>query len=69
MHDGFGAFILMVLFAFYCIPMCIAMFRNHQQMLAIIILNFFFGWTLLGWAVALVWSCTNPAQPMVTTTP
>ena len=38
MHDGLGVFILMVLFVLYCISMFVAMLRNHQQMLAIIVL-------------------------------
>ena len=70
MDNGLGGFIVLtVLFALYCIPLFVAMHRNHRQMLAIIVLNLLLGWTLLGWVGALVWACTNPAQSSVTTTP
>jgi Superinfection immunity protein len=66
MHDGVGLLILTVLLAFYCIPMLVAMSRSHRQLLAIVVLNFLLGWTLLGWVGALVWACTNPASVHLT---
>jgi hypothetical protein len=43
-------------FGFYFLPSLIAMFRNHHQSAAITVVNLFFGWTFLGWVVALAWS-------------
>lgn len=43
----------------YLIPAVIAIIRNHKNKLAIFMTNIFFGWTFLGWVVALVWSCTS----------
>jgi len=40
----------------YLLPAFIAAYRLHPQCTAISLLNFFLGWTFLGWVVALVWS-------------
>lgn len=67
MHNGLGVLMpLAVLLGVYCIPMFVAMYRNHRQMLAIIVLNFLLGWTLLGWVGALVWACTNSTPTTLT---
>lgn len=42
----------------YFIPMLVARFRGHPNMNAIAVVNFFLGWTFLGWVVALAWSFT-----------
>ena len=42
--------------AFYFLPTLIAIFRNHHQWGAITVINLFFGWTFIGWVVALAWS-------------
>lgn len=40
----------------YFLPFYIASFRNHENSVAIFILNSFLGWTLLGWVASLVWA-------------
>ena len=42
----------------YWIPSLVALARGHQKWWAIIALNLFLGWTVLGWILALVWSLT-----------
>jgi hypothetical protein len=51
------AFSLALLF----LPTLVARSRNHPNVLPIFLVNLFFGWTFVGWAVALVWACTRPA--------
>jgi hypothetical protein len=51
---GFG-------FVMYFLPSIIAFARSPA---AIVLLNFFLGWTLIGWMVALVWAAKNDV-PMV----
>jgi Superinfection immunity protein len=46
---GFG-------FVMYFLPAIIALVRNKRDTLAIVLLNFFLGWTLIGWVVALIWA-------------
>jgi hypothetical protein len=58
--------ILLVLLipALYLLPTFIAGGRMHSQRRAILILNVFGGWTVLGWIAALTWSCmaTEPEK-------
>ena len=53
--------ILAFVLALYLVPFFIARSKNHPQQTAILILNLFLGWTMLGWVVALVWACMNTA--------
>lgn len=53
---GMGAIITMLFF--YFLPTMIALARQHQNGLAIFILNLLLGWTMFGWIVALVWAFT-----------
>jgi hypothetical protein len=43
-------------FVTYFLPSLIALLRSKRDILAIVLLNFFLGWTLIGWVVALVWA-------------
>lgn len=61
MDTLWGPFLLFILIALYVLPALVAASRHHRQTMAITVLNLLLGWTLLGWAGALVWSCTNPA--------
>jgi tryptophan-rich sensory protein len=42
--------------ALYFIPAIIAIARHHRNRLAIFLLNFFLGWTFIGWIAALIWA-------------
>ena len=55
------AFALALLF----LPTLVAKSRNHPNTLPIFLVNLFFGWTFIGWAISLVWACTRPAQPIL----
>ncbi len=63
---GVGVFIFLLLgvfgMAFYFLPTIVAVIRDHKNMGAIGVLNVFLGWTLVGWAGALAWACTNPVD-------
>jgi len=43
-------------FCAYFLPTFIALAMHHTNLLAIVLLNTFAGWTVLGWVGALVWS-------------
>lgn len=53
---------LIVLLGAYFVPTIVAFSRRHHNRFAILALDVFLGWTLLGWVLALVWSLTavNP---------
>jgi hypothetical protein len=50
--------LLLVLLPASFLPSIIAFGRRHHNRYAILALNVLLGWTLVGWAVALVWSLT-----------
>lgn len=50
-------YILAILVSFFdFIPAFIAYNKNHINKVSILIVDFIFGWTLLGWVICLVWS-------------
>ena len=59
MDTGFFIFlIMMALFILYFAPAIIAWRARHPQATAIYVLNALFGWTLIGWGIALIWAFT-----------
>jgi hypothetical protein len=44
---GLGSFL-------YFMPFIVAVARSKRDILGIFLLNFFLGWTLIGWVVALI---------------
>lgn len=55
---GFG-------FVMYFLPSIIALARSKRDIAAIILLNFFLGWTMIGWIVALIWAVKTDAPVVV----
>ena len=41
---------------FYFLPSIVALARSKRDTLSIFFLNFFLGWTLVGWVIALIWA-------------
>jgi hypothetical protein len=50
---------LIALVVIYFAPTIVACLRKHNNDSAILVLNFFLGWTLIGWVLALVWAFTS----------
>lgn len=62
--DGLaGLVVLALLVSVYFLPLIIAVLRSHPNALALAALNLLLGWTLFGWAGALVWALL--ARPSV----
>jgi len=55
---GFG-------FVMYFLPTILAFARNKRDTAAILLLNLFLGWSVIGWLVALVWAVKTDAPMMV----
>ncbi|REG96386.1 superinfection immunity protein [Flavobacterium aquicola] len=51
--------LIIPLLAIYFLPSIIALRRNKMNRNAIVLLNFFLGWTLIGWVVSFVWACAS----------
>jgi hypothetical protein len=43
-------------FVLYFLPAIIAFARSKRDAVSILVLNFFLGWTAIGWVIALVWA-------------
>ena len=54
-----------VLFVAHWSPAIIAFNKGHHNKWPIFWVNFFLGWTLLGWVVALVWALSKPPEVRV----
>ena len=59
---GFG-------FVMYFLPSLIALARDKRDKLSIFLLNFFLGWSVIGWVVALVWALKTDQVMYVRTQP
>jgi hypothetical protein len=59
------AFLFFPFFGFgtvlYFLPTIIAAFKSKRDTLSIFLLNFFLGWTMIGWLIALIWSAKSDA--------
>jgi hypothetical protein len=42
--------------ALYLLPSALAVARSHRNLGAVVALNMFAGWTVVGWLIALVWA-------------
>ena len=54
-----AALVMMIILCGYFIPAIVAFKGGHGNAAAILILNLFLGWTLIGWVGALVWANTS----------
>ena len=52
-------FIFALFTLFYFVPTIVAVCSNHNSLGAVFVLNFFLGWSLVGWVIALCWAVTN----------
>lgn len=65
MHFGLaglavGLFIGLVVLFVHFLPAYVAFSRYHPARWAILLVNIFFGWTLIGWVITLIWALSAP---------
>jgi hypothetical protein len=48
--------IAVVAFVLHFLPALVAWNRRAENFVWILLINIFFGWTLIGWVIALVWA-------------
>ena len=58
----FGCVLLVGMILLYFVPSVVAFVREHQNAIPILVLNLFFGWTLLGWVICLAWSFSSDVR-------
>lgn len=65
--NAFGQFIvfsgLVTVPLLYMLPTIEAKLRGHTNIASIALVNFFLGWTMLGWVAALVWAFKRAEVP------
>ena len=52
----------LVLLVMYFLPTIVADSRKHNNNKTILIINLFFGWTILGWILTLAWAFSGNVQ-------
>lgn len=57
-----GCVFLLGALLLYATPSIVAFTREHMNFIPILILNLFFGWTVLGWVVCLAWSFSSDVR-------
>lgn len=57
---GLGVLIIFGILSlvFSLLPFFIALMRGHNNSVPIFLVCFFFGWTVIGWVIALIWAFT-----------
>ncbi len=53
-----NSILLLVALLLYFLPVFVAEFRLHRNLVPIAIVNLFLGWTVVGWIVALAWAAS-----------
>ena len=43
----------------YLLPLTIASYRKHNNILSIVLTNVFSGWSVIGWFISLIWACSD----------
>jgi hypothetical protein len=54
--------ILVIVIGVYFLPTIVSVSRKNNQALTVFIINLFFGWTFIGWVIALAMGCQAPAR-------
>jgi hypothetical protein len=62
---GIGLMVALVVFFLHFLPSYIGFSRYHPARWAILVLNLFFGWTVVGWLLLLVWALMAPPTVVV----
>jgi predicted membrane protein len=58
-------FIGIFVFVLHFLPSFVAFNRRADNFIWILLINIFFGWTLIGWVVALIWAFNDrPRHPV-----
>ncbi len=54
--SALGIIGFIITLALYFLPTIVAAVRHHRNVVGILLLNFFLGWSFIGWVAALIWA-------------
>lgn len=57
-----GVIGVIVLISFYFMPTIISLMRDKHGTGSVALVNFFLGWTVIGWFATFIWSCTGKTR-------
>lgn len=60
--SGSTTFVITVVLVYF-VPTLVALYRQHHQTGAIVVINLFAGWTFIGWVAALAMACSAKQKP------
>jgi hypothetical protein len=63
MEDAILGLTILIGLSLYCLPTIIVEIRRTEHSASILWVNFIFGWTILGWIVALMWALAEKDSP------
>lgn len=61
--DGFSIISWLLILLLYFLPTIIGLGRQHKRVISIFFMNLFFGWTLIGFILILIWSLSTEKDP------
>lgn len=61
----FFATVLLLLVGIHFLPSFVAFVREHRHAVLILVLNIFFGWTIIGWLVLLIWAAVGEERDAI----
>ena len=53
---------VIVLVSCYLMPTVIALLRDKRGAVGVTLVNVFLGWTVIGWFLAFIWSCSGKTR-------
>jgi hypothetical protein len=59
---AFGMTIAVLCLIPYFLPTIVAAMRSHPSVGGIFVVNFFFGWTFIGWILCLIWAASDSSR-------
>jgi hypothetical protein len=59
MFSLFFGTVLLLLLGIHFLPSFVAFIREQRHAVLILVLNIFFGWTIIGWLVLLIWAAVG----------
>ena len=59
MFSFFFGTVILLLLGIHFLPTFVAFVREHRHAVLILVLNVFFGWTIIGWLVLLIWAAVG----------
>ena len=65
MFSLFFATVILLVLGIHFLPTFVAFVREQRHAVLILVLNIFFGWTIIGWLVLLIWAAVGEERGVI----